>query len=698
MPVKYIPYLPQTVDGQAILNNFQRSRRVLEYRDNDRAIRRVQRGMPLYEVDTLEQVNGTPNDDDARNLVIRGECVSACAYLKQQGTEVDLVYIDPPFASGADYAKQVYLRRNPNVAEAISRTEEQLELDELRSFDEKMYGDIWNKEDYLNWMYENLMAIKTVMSPTASIYLHIDWHIGPYCKVLMDEIFGEANFQAEIVWKRTTAHSDAETYGVTHDTIYFFTKGNNFLFNTVYQPYTEEYLGRFKRFDEMPDGSMRYWSDGNLTAKGLRGGGYDYTYKGVRSLWRCPIETMMDLDEKGRLLFTTKGGLRSKVYLDELKGMPAQGLWDDIKPVNSQATERVEYATQKPEALLERILNASSNEGMIVADFFGGSGVTAAVAAKLGRRFIHADVNINSIQTVRDRLAATKTAFSVLDVKDGVSLFRNPVQTMDKLRGLIPGLRREAGLDAFWAGALQDSKAGMVPVYLPNLLDHSTKVLDIPLVNQIVYQAMPNLPEGVKCVVIYYVDIDDANAVQAYIDDAPTDIDVDLRDLKTVLDEVVLNDEADYALAETDGQYTLTISGFRSDRLMQKITDYNAKRGVASPIDGQFTLDDADTAEPDEAAETVVTTGKKKAIKFTPITISNEGLELIEYLSFDCTTIDGPWQSATDLKIDKKGYVMLNGKKTGQFWDGTISSVARPLRLKVRNIAGDESVITLPQP
>ena len=693
MPVKYIPYLPQTVEGQAILNNFQRTRRVLEYRDADRAIQRTQRGMPLYEVETVERI-GQP-DASSPNLVIRGECVSACAYLKEQGIEVDLVYIDPPFASGADYAKQVYLRRNPLAAQAIAEAEEQLELGELRSFEEKMYGDIWNKEDYLNWMYENLMAIKTIMSPTASIYLHIDWHIGPYCKVLMDEIFGEANFQAEIVWKRTTAHSDAETYGVTHDTIYFFTKNNDFLFNTVFQPYTEEYLARFKRFDVLPDGSKRFWSDGNLTAKGLRGGGYDYTYKGVRSLWRCPVETMQDLDAKGRLLFTTKGGLRSKVYLDELKGMPAQGLWDDIKPVNSQATERVDYSTQKPESLLERILNASSNAGMVVADFFGGSGVTAAVAAKLGRRFIHADINVNSIQTARDRLSAAGSGgsairFTVLDVKDGVSLYRNPVQTMDKLPGLILGLRKEAALDSFWAGALQDSKAGMVPVYLPNLLDHSTKVLDLPLVNQIVYQAMPNLPDGIRRVVIYFVDIDDEKQVRTYIDEAPTDIQVELRDLKQVLDEVVLNDELDHTLTENDGFWTLTVERFRSDRLMQKISDYNLKRGVQS-VNGQLTLGEGEgsTDEP----ETVATAKKGKVAKFKPITISDEGLELIEYLSLDCTTDNGSWQSDMELKIDKRGYVLLNGKKTGQFWDATIRSEAKPLRLKVRNIAGDESVM-----
>ena len=121
-------------------------------------------------------------------------------YLKDKGITVDLVYIDPPFASGADYAKKVYLRRNPKVAEAIRQAESELDIEELRSFEEKMYGDIWNKESYLNWMYENLMAIKSIMSDTASIYVHLDWHIGHYVKILLDEVFGEDNFQREIIW------------------------------------------------------------------------------------------------------------------------------------------------------------------------------------------------------------------------------------------------------------------------------------------------------------------------------------------------------------------------------------------------------------------------------------------------------------------------------------------------------------------
>ena len=169
MAIKYVPYFPNTLEGQAVLDNFVRTKRVLRYRDNDQVVERVQRGMPLYEMELKEQVGQNPN-----NLVIRGECLSACAYLKDKGVQVDLVYIDPPFASGADYAKKVYIRRNPKVAAAIAQAESELDIEELKAFEEKMYGDVWDKERYLNWMYENLIAIKSVMSEDASIYVHLD--------------------------------------------------------------------------------------------------------------------------------------------------------------------------------------------------------------------------------------------------------------------------------------------------------------------------------------------------------------------------------------------------------------------------------------------------------------------------------------------------------------------------------------------
>ena len=659
MPIKYIPFIPEPVEGQAVLGNFNR---ILKYKGADDVSMVLQRGMPLYEMEKQETVGGNPDG----NLVIRGECVSACAYLKDRGIQVDLVYIDPPFASGADYAKKVYIRRNPKVAEAIAQAEQELDMDELKAFEEKMYGDVWDKEKYLNWMYENLMAIKSVMSETASIYVHLDYHIGHYVKVLMDEIFGEDNFRNEIIWKRATAHSDAEFYGNNFDCIYFYTKAqNDYTFNTVYQPYDEAYIARFNRTD--PDG--RKWDSGNLTAKGLQGGGYDYEYKGYRSLWRMPIETMEQMDREGRIHITKTGGIRSKVYLDELPGMPAQALWTDINPINSQAREKEDYATQKPVALLERIIKASSNEGMLVADFFGGSGVTAAVAGKLGRRFIHCDIGLNSIQTARDRLKADGTQFQVLEIKDGVQLYRNPVQTMDKIKSLIPGLKNEDSLDSFWEGAITDSRLGTIPVYVPNLMDSSSKLLDVVTMNRIIHQAIPDLDSSIKKVIVYYIDITSEEEIRKFIaQDDSTDVEIELRDLKAVLDGVVIGDWAQFHIEErTDdlfGRYAVAVDAFVSDRVLQKIDEFNQKARLNA-------------------------TAKKP---FKPIEISDTGLELIEHLSLDCTAAQGEWHSDGEIKIDKNGFVIRNGEKTKEFWDGTIRSEKKPLRLKIRNICGDETV------
>ena len=219
------------------------------------------------------------------------------------------------------------------------------------------------------------------------------------------------------------------------------------------------------------------------------------------------------------------------------------------------AEERnIGYATQKPEALLTRIIEASSNEGMVVADFFGGSGVTAAVAAKLGRRFVHCDVGINSIQTVRDRLLANRAEFDVLEVKDGVSLYRNPIQTMDKLKSLIPGLRSESTLNPIWAGAIVDTKMGMMPVYLPNLKDHTSRLLDIPMMNSIVCEYIQDFKDDdVKRVIVYYIDMIDRAEMEQFIKEQNnTLIEIELRDLKQVLDQIVVNDEAEYRLTEND--------------------------------------------------------------------------------------------------------------------------------------------------
>lgn len=622
MPIKYIPYTPEPIEGQALLDNFTRT---LRYKGNYDIKGKLVRGMPLYEMKTVETVGDA--EKAKQNLVIRGECVSACAYLKEKGILVDLVYIDPPFASGADYSKTVYIRQNPKVAKALKQAEEELEIEDLKSFEEKMYGDVWNKEKYLNWMYENLCAIKSVMSETASIYVHLDYHIGHYVKILMDEIFGEDNFRNEIVWCYNGPGSPGmKQFNRKHDTIFWYSKSEDYCFNDkdIRIAHNEKTLENFKR--------------------GLEGSGF--------------ISDNYDLNSAGKIPEDWwQFAIASR--------FPADGI------------KRVDYATEKPWALLERIIKASSDENMLVADFFGGSGVTAAVANKLNRRFIHCDVGINSIQTVRDRLIAQKETpnhvrgdvdFSVLEIKDGVSLFRNPIQTMEKLKSLVPGLGKMEGLSDFWAGCIESIKDGTVPVYLPDLKNSECKILDKPFMSRILHEHLGNLPFTPTRVIIYYVDVADISEIEEFVKaDKSTLAKIEFRDLKQLLDDIVIEDTADFEVSEVQEElipeYKLTVKSFMSDRVMRHINAYNQKCELNS-----------------------------KGKKFKPIVISEEGLELIEWLSVDCTATEGEWHSDSEIKIDKLGFVIKNGIKTKDFWDGAIKSGKKTLRLKIRNICGDETV------
>ncbi len=629
MAVEYIPYFPEPIEGQAILDNFARTRRALKYRGANDVFTRIRRGMPLYETKVTETVGTNPDG----NLIIRGECLSACAWLKSQGKAVDLVYIDPPFASGADYAKKIYIRKNPKVAEAIKEAESELDNSELKTFEETMYGDIWDKERYLNWMYENLCAIKSVMSDNAGIYVHLDWHIGHYVKILMDEIFGEENFRNEIIWHYyNKMQGNVNRFASNHDTILCYSKTEH----TFYSPIKE------KR---------------------------DTSVKQIKRVWDKDTQKLVNAkDDDGKIIYINS----EEKTIDDVWRLSM------LQPADKE--EPVDYATQKPEALLERIIKASSDEGMTVADFFGGSGVTAAVANRLGRRFIHCDININSIQTARDRLKNAGAEFEMREVRDGVSLYRNPAQTMAKLMTLIPGLGKDNSLSSVWAGSITDPRIGHIPVYLPNLLDSSSRVLSLPDVAAIVREELPDLPDDTKKVILFYIDIDDIEEINKFIRESnDTLIEVELRDIKPVLDEVVADDFAQWKLTrDTDGLlnvWKVTMESFHSDRICRKIDEINEKA----------------------RQQQLIRLSKGGTDGFTPLELSDEGLESIEMLSLDCVCAgkDDIWHSSEELKIDRLGYVILNGKKTGKFWDGSICSAEKPLRLKIRNICGDESVFIL---
>ena len=287
--------------------------------------------------------------------------------------KVDLIYIDPPFDSKADYRTKINLPgtdilQNPTVLEQFA------------------YADTWEQGtiSYLRMLYSRLLLMKEILNNEGSIYVHIDWHIGSYVKIIMDDIFGKDNFRNEILWKRGTVKGGkaiGNQYARNHDTILFYTKGEQCEYNTQYIPYTEEYI------------RQRYTKDDNDGR-----GPYTDQAIGTRSK-----ESLEELERDNRIFVTSQGKKRVKYYLSEAKGIALDDVWTNIPEVNSMGSENVGYATQKPEALLERIIKASSNEGDLVCDFFGGSGTTAAVAERLGRRWITCDIGKPASLVMRKR-------------------------------------------------------------------------------------------------------------------------------------------------------------------------------------------------------------------------------------------------------------------------------------------------------
>jgi site-specific DNA-methyltransferase (adenine-specific) len=332
---------------------------------------------------------------------------------------VDLIYLDPPFNSNRRYnvlfkesegtssgaqiqaftdtwrwdrpAEQTYnelvINGPPRVARMIESMREIIGSNDLMA--------------YLVMMTIRMVELYRVLTKTGSLYLHCDPTASRYLGIMLDTVFGVERFRNEIVWKRTSAHSDAKRYGRVTDSILFYTKGGKWTWNTQYQPYDGEYLKRFRRKDS--DG--RAWTDYSLSAKGLSGGGYEYEYRDITSLWRVPLRTMKRLDSEGRLHFTSRGGIRRKRYLDEMPGTPTSSVWTDIPPINSQAKERLGYDTQKPMPLVERVIKASSNKGDVVLDPFLGGGTTVVASEMLGRRWIGIDITHLAISLTRKRLS-----------------------------------------------------------------------------------------------------------------------------------------------------------------------------------------------------------------------------------------------------------------------------------------------------
>jgi DNA modification methylase len=317
--------------------------------------------------------------------------------------QVNLVYIDPPFDTGADFS---FTAAIPRHADEEGDDDAALFIKEPSILEQKAYRDTWGRglDSYLEWFYETAVFASELLSADGSLYVHLDWHVGHYAKAVLDEVFGPDACQNEIIWKRTSARSDSHTFNHIHDVIYFYARGA-FTFNDTYLKHTPEYIeDKYSRVDSQG----RHYQLDNITSPNPRPN-MKYVWRGHQPPamgWRYSNETMQRLHNEGRIWYPDSKEKRPRLirYLDESLGQPATSVWTDISPVNSQAGERVNYDTQKPESLLERIIGASSNEGDIVLDCFAGSGTSAVVAEKLGRRWITADLGRFSIHTTRKRL------------------------------------------------------------------------------------------------------------------------------------------------------------------------------------------------------------------------------------------------------------------------------------------------------
>ncbi len=329
--------------------------------------------------------------------------------LPEFANSVDLIYIDPPFGTGADFSFIATVPDDPDATEGDSL----VFTKEPSIIEQKAYRDTWGHglDTYLHWFYETAALLHELLNDRGSIYVHLDSGVSHYAKLILDEVFGAEQFVNEIVWRRAFAHNDPARCGMIHDVLLFYSKTESRTWNDVLQKPSREYVEQFfdqydetrkERYERLPLDAPRHGAGGNLL----------YEWKGVwpakNRTWAVQREKMEEYDRAGRIHYPKKGIPRLKRYESEYEGTVLQDIWTDINKIHNQSPELLHYPTQKPEALLERILKTSSNEGDLVLDCFVGSGTTAAVAEKLGRRWIVCDLSRFAIHTTRKRLLSVE--------------------------------------------------------------------------------------------------------------------------------------------------------------------------------------------------------------------------------------------------------------------------------------------------
>jgi len=470
-----------------------------------------------------KEVYGDKNSKDFNKLFWGDNLQVLSHLLKEYRGKVDLIYIDPPFDSKADYVRRVKIR-----GEKIEGVEQGL-------FEEKQYTDIWEKDEYLQFMYERLLLMRELLSETGSIYLHCDWHKNAHLRLVMDEVFGESNFLNEIIWGYRTGGISKGFYARKHDDLLFYAKNmGKVLFNTQF----------YKSYQQKK-----------------------YNFEGVEDLW----------DEEKKQWY------HNSVCRD---------IWDDIYPIGTENSERVDYPTQKPEALIERIIKASSKEGAVIADFFMGSGTTQAVAQKLGRRWLGCDINIGAIQTATKRLNQVITSqqkektkgfkgslgFKVLNVND-YDVFKNEIEAKEiviEMYGVEPVKR------TYFDGVLDNNFVKVMPLNrVLNKMDIRTLIksvgdkLDSFTVKTKSKAGEPVYEEGVL-VICSGMELDVMDFIKK---ENKTGVKIEVRDILTDKKNLIFKKkpEAKIEVKAKDKKLSVELKDFYSPILMRKLEIENEK-------------------------------------------------------------------------------------------------------------------------
>jgi site-specific DNA-methyltransferase (adenine-specific)/adenine-specific DNA-methyltransferase len=507
--------------------------------------------------------------------------------LKEYRGKVDLIYIDPPFDSKADYIKRVQFR-----GEKVEGVQQGL-------LEEKQYTDIWEKDEYLQFMFDRLLLMKELLSDTGTIYLHCDWARGAELKLIMGEVFGETNFRAGITWQRSTSGKTAtKTFIDNTDIILCFSKGEKFLYNPAFQPLSETTIAMYKYDDGDGRGKYRIYP---LQKTNQRTPGTSYDYKDNNGkIWKCPakgwrmvVDKLKALENDGRLFINEKT-IGEKAYWNEREneGKLADNIWTDVSNLQGANPEMLDYPTQKPEVLVERIIKSSSNEGDVVLDCFVGSGTTCAVAQQLGRKWIGCDINIGAIQTTTKRLnqiiedqQKEKTkgfkgslGFKVLNVND-YNVFKNEIEAKEivmEMYGVEPVKR------TYFDGVLDKNFVKVMPMNrVLNKMDIRTLIKNVDdkkdsfTVKTKSKAGEPVYEEGVL-VICSGMELDVLDFIKK---ENKTGVKIEVRDILTDKKNLIFKKkpEAKIDVKAKDKKLSVELKDFYSPILMRKLEIENEK-------------------------------------------------------------------------------------------------------------------------